>query len=119
MRDSKLALELRDLALEDRDGTHAPVDGVFDARIGLVSQGIDCVLALVDGEFVEQLGDVAGAENLVDIGEFVRLVRGEVGCEHAFCRALPAQELACGARRARRGRRRHSWLADPKLSQAI
>lgn len=116
MRNGELGLQLRHLALEDGDGAHAAVDGILDTRVGLVSERIDGVLALVHRELVQQLGNIAGAEDLVDIGEFVGLVRGEVGREHTFRRAFAAQKLACGTRRARR-RRRHSWLPDPKLSQ--
>lgn len=48
--------------------------------------------------YQEHLGDVAGAEDLVDGGELVGLVRGEVGREGALVGAAPAEELARGAR---------------------
>jgi hypothetical protein len=113
VRDGELVLQLRHLPLQDRDGAHAPVDGVLDARVGLVGERIHGVLALVHRELVQQLGDIAGAEDLMDIGEFVGLVGGEVGREHTFRRTLAAQKLARGARRTRRGRR-HPWLPDPQ-----
>jgi hypothetical protein len=47
--------------------------------------------------YQEHLGDVAGAEDLVDGGEFVGLVRREVGGEGALLRAAAAEELARGA----------------------
>ena len=115
MRDGELVLQLRHLPLQHGDGAHAAINGVLDARVGFVRQRIHCVLALVHRELVQQLGDIAGAKYLMDIGEFVRLVRREVGCEYAFCRTLATQKLACGARRARRGRR-HSWLTRSQTS---
>jgi hypothetical protein len=48
--------------------------------------------------YQEQLGDVAGAEDLVDGGELVGFVRREVGGEGALLRAAAAEELARGAR---------------------
>lgn len=53
---------------------------------------------LVHGKLIEQLGDIAGAEDLVNIGEFVRLVRREIGRKHTFRRALAPEEFACGTR---------------------
>jgi hypothetical protein len=50
------------------------------------------------GKLIEQLGDIAGAEDLVNIGEFVRLVRREIGRKHTFRRALAPEKLACGTR---------------------
>jgi hypothetical protein len=50
------------------------------------------------GTYEEHLGDVAGAEDLVDGGELVGIVRGEVGGEGALVGAAPAEELARGAR---------------------
>jgi len=48
--------------------------------------------------YQEHLGDVAGAEYLVDGGELVGFVRREVGGEGALLRAAAAEELARGAR---------------------
>jgi len=47
--------------------------------------------------YQEHPGDVAGAEDLVDGGEVVGLVRREVGGEGALLRAAAAEELARGA----------------------
>jgi hypothetical protein len=49
-------------------------------------------------EYQEHLGDVAGAEDLVDSRELVGLVRREVGGEGAVLCAAPAEELARRAR---------------------
>ncbi|BAS85263.1 Os03g0612450, partial [Oryza sativa Japonica Group] len=93
-----------ELLLEDGDVGDAAVDGVAEARLGLVRQRVHGVLPLLRLQVVEQLRHVARAEHLVHVGELGRLVRREVGREHAPLRALPPQQLA---RRARRARRRH------------
>jgi len=89
-----------DLALEDGDGAHAAIHGVLHPGLGLVGQGIDGVLPLAGEELVEKLGDVGGAEDLVDVGELQGLLRREVGGEDAARHALAAEELAGGARGA-------------------
>ena len=53
--------------------------------------------------YLEQLADIAGAEDLVHVGELVRLPGREVGREDAAGRAPAPQQLARRARR-RRGR---------------
>jgi len=53
--------------------------------------------------YLEQLADIAGPEDLVHVGELVRLPGREVGREDAACRAPAPQQLARRARR-RRGR---------------
>lgn len=87
--------------LEDGDEADAAVDRVAEAGVGLVGERIDGVLALGGVELVEDLGHVAGAEYLVDVGELLGLVRGEVGREHALLGAFPAEELAGRARGVR------------------
>jgi hypothetical protein len=52
----------------------------------------------VGAEYQEHLGDIAGAEDLVDSRELVGLVRREVGGEGALLCAAPAEELARRAR---------------------
>lgn len=84
--------------LEDGYEADATVDGVAEPGVGLVGQRIDGVLALGGVEFVEDFGHVAGAEHLVDVGEFLRLVWREVGCEYAFLGAFSTEELAGRAR---------------------
>jgi hypothetical protein len=49
--------------------------------------------------YLEQLADIAGAEDLVHAGELVRLPGREVGREDAAGRAPPPQQLARRARR--------------------
>ena len=49
--------------------------------------------------YQEELGDVAGAEDLVDGGELVRLQRREVGRDGALLRAPSPEQLASRARR--------------------
>lgn len=90
----ELLLEALDLALEEGDGADAAVDGVPDPRLGLIGEGVDGVLPLVLGELVEELCDVAGAEDLVDVRELLRLLRRKIRREDAPWHALPPQELA-------------------------
>jgi hypothetical protein len=105
-----LLADLVDLALEDGDGRNAAVDGVAEARLGLVRERGDGVPALVRREVAEDLGHVAGAEHPVHVRELGRAVGREVGREDAPLRALAPQQLA---RRARRARRRHgSFRSD-------
>jgi hypothetical protein len=93
--------------LEDGDDADAAVDGVAEAHVGLVGEGVHGVLALEGVELVQQLGHVARAEDAVHVHELLRVVRWEVGREHAVRLALATQELArsaWGARAAHRGR---------------
>ena len=77
----------------------AAVDGVAEARLGLVADGDDGVQALVGRDLEQQLGHVAGAEHLVHRREVRRaLLRVEVGREDAPAHALAPQELARPAR---------------------
>lgn len=89
-------LEPLDLSLEEGNGSHAAVDRVPDTCLGLIGQGVDGVLPLVGEEVVEELGDIAGAENLVDVGELLGLLRWEVRSENAAGHAFAPQELASG-----------------------
>jgi hypothetical protein len=105
-----LLADLVDLALEDGDVRNAAVDGVAEARLGLVRERGDGVPALVRREVAEDLGHVAGAEHPVHVRKLGRAVGREVGREDAPLRALAPQQLA---RRARRARRRHgSFRSD-------
>jgi hypothetical protein len=54
---------------------------------------------LLLGVYLEHLGDVAGAEDLVYDGELVGIVGGEEGREDAVLGAPPPQQLARRARR--------------------
>ena len=50
---------------------------------------------------LEHLADIAGAKDLVDDGKLVRILRREVGREHALLGAPPPQQLArCAGRGA-------------------
>ena len=104
-RGGELLADLLDPELQDGDVGDAAVDGVTEARLGLVRERVDGVLPLRLGELVEELGDVAGAEDAVHAGELGRVVGREVGREDAPLRALAPQQLARGARRVGR---RHS-----------
>lgn len=103
----KLFLEPLDLSLEEGDGSNATVDGVSDSGLSLIGEGVHGVLSLVRRELVEELGDVAGAEDLVDIGELLGLLGGEVRGEYAPRHAFPPQELARRAWRVVRARGCH------------
>ena len=86
------------LLLEGEDVGDAAVDGVAEARLGLVADGDDGVQALVGRDLEQQLGHVAGAEHLVHRREVRRaLLRVEVGREDAPAHALAPQELASPA----------------------
>jgi len=95
----EFGLQLLEAVLEDGDETHAAIDGVPQTRLGLVGEGLNRVLALRRVEFVEKLGDVARPEHLVHVGKALRVVRRKIRREHALLRALPALNLAGGARR--------------------
>lgn len=82
------------MSLEKGDGPDATVDRVPHARLRLVGEGLDGIVPLVGEELVEKLGDVAGTEDLVDVGELLRLFRWEVGGEDAAGHAFSPQELA-------------------------
>lgn len=99
LRILQIGMNLTEPLLEDGDETDAAVDWVAEAVLSLVRQRIDGVLALGGAQFVEELRDVAGAEHLVHGRELLRVVRREVGREHALLRALPPQALARRARR--------------------
>jgi hypothetical protein len=112
----EVLLELAEVVLEDGDDADAAVDGVAEAHVGLVGERVHGVLALEGVELVQQLGHVARAEDTVHVHELLRVVRREVGREHAVRLALAAEELARRARRTRaahrgggrrRGGRRH------------
>lgn len=84
----KLGLKSLDLPLEEGDSAHTPIDWVTDAGLSLIGKGVDGVISLVGEEIVEELGDIACTEDLVDIGEFLgvfgREVRGKDAVRHAF-----------------------------------
>ena len=96
--EGELHLELGDLVLEEGDGGDAAVDGVPHPGVGLVDEAADGVGPLRRGHIEQHLADVAGAEHPVHHGEPLRLLRREVGREHALRRAPPPQKLARRAR---------------------
>lgn len=110
------ALDLAEAALEEADVGDAAVDGVLEARRGLVGQRGHGILAPLGGDVLQQLADVAGSEHAVHARELLRLLRREVRREDALRRALPPQKLA---RRARRRRARHCPIRStaPLLKQ--
>ncbi|KAH0461286.1 hypothetical protein IEQ34_008861 [Dendrobium chrysotoxum] len=100
--------------MENGDYADAAIDGISDPHIGFVSERIDGVFAIFVGNFFEEFGDVAGAEDAVDADEFLGLIGEEVRGEDAIGLAFPAEEFTGGARRGgggaggrgARGRRR-------------
>jgi hypothetical protein len=83
------------LLLEGEDGGDAAVDGIGEARLGLVADGEHSVAAARHGNVEQQLGHIAGAEDFMHGGEARgALLRPEVGREDAAAHALPPQELA-------------------------
>lgn len=85
--------------MEVADDAVAPEDGVVGAGVGLVDDGAHGLVLLVRGEVLDDLRDVADAEELVGVEELVLAVVGEVRGEEAVGLALPALVLACGAGR--------------------
>lgn len=87
------------LLLEGEDVSDASINGITKASLCLVADGDDGVKTLVSGDVEQQLGDVAGTENLVHRREVRRaLLRVKVGREDAPCHALTPQKLAGPAR---------------------
>lgn len=117
----ELLLKPLDLFLEESDGADAAVDGVSDASLGLVGEGIDGVFSLVRRELVEELRDVTGTEYFVDVGEFLRLFGWEVRSENTTWQAFSPEELAGSTWRIVRARRRrrHLSLSLEKLKFAL
>jgi len=97
--------------LEDGDEPNAPIDGITEADLGLVGEGVCRVFPLRHMELVQELGHVARAEDLMDIGKLLGLVRGEVGGEHALRGTFPALELA----RSTRGAQRRHNICPPSM----
>lgn len=95
----EIKLNLLQPLLEDGNEPHAAVDGVAEPGLGLVGQRVDGVFPLRGAQLVENLGDIASAEHLVDVGKFLGLVRWEVRREHALLGALPPEKFAGCARR--------------------
>lgn len=94
-------MQTGDLLLEGEDGGDAAVDGIGEARLGLVADGEHGVAAAGRGDVQQELGHITGAEHLVHGGELGRaLLRSEVGREDAPAHALAPQELARAAGRA-------------------
>lgn len=80
----------------------AAVDRVLESRLCFVGYGDGGLWAIRHGQVHEQLGDVAGTEDFVDgreVGCAVLVV--EIRCEDAAVDALPPQELASSAGRAK------------------
>ncbi|KAF7119734.1 hypothetical protein RHSIM_Rhsim13G0159600 [Rhododendron simsii] len=73
----------------ESNGANAVIDGVPQPRLDFVDGGIDGVIALVLRHVDENLGDVAGAEDFVDLGKLFGLVGAEVGDEKAGGGAAP------------------------------
>ncbi|KAG5544612.1 hypothetical protein RHGRI_017144 [Rhododendron griersonianum] len=84
--------------MQESNGADAAVDGVPQPRLDLVDEGVDGIVALVLRHVDEDLGNVAGAEDFVDLGELFGLVGAEVGGEKAGGgAALRLEEFAGGA----------------------
>ena len=93
MGSHEIGVNLPELVLEKRDEAHAAVDGVLQARLRFISQRVHGGFALRRVQLVQQLGYVAGAEDLVQVRELLRQVRWEIRREHALLRALSPLQL--------------------------
>lgn len=106
------------LLLEGEDVGDATVDGILEPRLGLVGDGDGRLGSIGHGEVHEDLGEVTSPEHLVDRREVGRsLFMAEVRGEDAAPHALPPQELASPAGRAKPRHRRlckqcFSWLTE-------
>lgn len=94
----EVSLDLLEPLLEDGDEANASVDWVTEAGLRFVGQRVHGVFALRSVELVEDLGDIAGPEYLVDVGELLGLVRWEIRREHALLRAFSPEKLTGCAR---------------------
>lgn len=89
------------LLLQGEDMGDAAIDGISDPSLSFISYGDDGLAAISHRDMQQQLGDIAGAEHLVNCGEpSWALLRAEVRRENAVSCALPPQELACTTRGA-------------------
>lgn len=86
------------LVLKGKDLTNAPVDGIAKPSQSLVRKRDDGVRSSAGRNHQEELGGVAGSENLVHRREMSRPFLGvKVGSEDAFGQAFPPEKLACAA----------------------
>lgn len=77
----------------------AAVDRVPEASLSLVTYGDHRIEAFVDGDMAEQLGNIAGSEDLVHRRKVgCTLLRIEIRREYAPHHALSSQKLASPAR---------------------
>lgn len=90
----ELLLKLKNLPLKNRDGTNAAVDGVLEASLGFVGEGVHRIFSLVRHDLVQQLANVAGSEDFVHVGELRGLLGREIRGENASGEAFPPQEFA-------------------------
>lgn len=92
--DIKLFLQFGHLVLQHGNDAQAPVYRVLLSSVGLVSNGFYCVLTLGRVDMFEDAQNVADAEEFVDVGEALGLVRGEVRRERTICRTFSPLILA-------------------------
>lgn len=95
--DVELGLAILDLTLEVADDAVAAADGVEGADVGLEDDGTHGLFLLEGVEVLDDLGDVADAEELVGVQELALPVVGEVWGKNAVRGALPALVFAGGA----------------------
>jgi hypothetical protein len=91
---TEVHLKLAKLVLEERDDSHATVDGVTETHVSLIGERIHGVLALVGVQLVQKLRHVACPKHFVHVCKFLGLVRWEIWCKNALRLAFAPQKLA-------------------------
>jgi len=86
------------VVLEEGNRAKASVDRVKEASLGLIGERQDCIVAVLEGELLEDLAYIASTKHLVDFGELLGLVAPKVGCEYAVLGAPPLEQFAGRAR---------------------
>jgi hypothetical protein len=98
-RDESTIYYVRRVAQRGRESGEQPASGGCVHAWSMVCAWVAGAAVCTYIPYLQQLADIAGAEDLVHAGELVRLPGREVGREDAAGRAPPPQQLARRARR--------------------
>jgi hypothetical protein len=82
------------LSLEKGDSTNTAINRVPYSCLGFIGKRVHCILSLVREKLIEELCHIACSKDLVNIGEFLRLLWWEVRCKDAAWHTFSPQELA-------------------------
>lgn len=92
-----LGLVMRNLALKGRENPVASANGVVGARIGFKNNGVHGDALLLGAEVLDDLQDVADAEEFVGIEKIFLLMGREIYGERTIRGASSALVFTCGA----------------------